>query len=134
MREKYESLSVAVLKDLAKSQGIPHSSSMRKAQLVDALVRLSEKQEAEAPSSAAQKESEPSVPATEKPSDTPDTPTSATAPKTPEKPDQPVRSRRNPPQRRGTGSGNRTGRQNTAVNRRQQVIQKRNGIRFLRID
>ncbi len=121
MREKYESLSVAVLKDLAKSQGIPHSSSMRKAQLVDALVRLSEQQEAEAPSSATQKESEPSVTATEKPSDTPDTPTSAAAPKTPEKPDQPVRSRRNTPQRRGTGSGNRTGRQNTAVNRRQPV-------------
>ena len=38
MREKYESLSLVVLRELAKSRGIAHVSTMRKGQVVDALL------------------------------------------------------------------------------------------------
>ena len=37
MREKYESLAVSVLRDLAKARGIKGASSMKKAELIDAL-------------------------------------------------------------------------------------------------
>ena len=37
MREKYESLSVAVLRDLAKSRGIAKVSTMKKAELIEAM-------------------------------------------------------------------------------------------------
>ena len=42
MREKYETLSVAVLRDLAKIRKIPRSSTMKKSELVDAMVRQDE--------------------------------------------------------------------------------------------
>ena len=45
MREKYESLAVAVLRDLAKSRGITGTSSMRKADLVEAMLTLDEKEQ-----------------------------------------------------------------------------------------
>ena len=60
MREKYESLSVVALKDLAKARGLKNISSLKKAEVVDAMVaedrRLEQlkKQEEEA---ARQKES-----------------------------------------------------------------------------
>ena len=60
MREKYESLSVLALKDLAKARGLKNISSLKKAEVVDAMVaedrRLEQlkKQEEEA---ARQKES-----------------------------------------------------------------------------
>ena len=38
MREKYESLSVAVLRDVAKNRGIKHTSTMKKAELVEAML------------------------------------------------------------------------------------------------
>ncbi|MCP1110229.1 transcription termination factor Rho [Lachnospiraceae bacterium PM6-15] len=38
MREKYESLSLATLKDLAKSRGIPKVSAMKKAEVVEAML------------------------------------------------------------------------------------------------
>ena len=44
MREKYESLAVAVLRDLAKTRGISGTSSMKKADLVDAMLALDEKE------------------------------------------------------------------------------------------
>ena len=49
MREKFESLPVATLRELAKAQGIPRVSTMRKQQLVDALLEAETKQEAEKP-------------------------------------------------------------------------------------
>ncbi len=42
MKEKYESLSVAVLKDLCHARGIAISSSMKKADLVEAMLRQDE--------------------------------------------------------------------------------------------
>ena len=48
MREKYESLSVAVLKDLAKARGIKNVSAMKKSEVVEAMLAQDEidKQEA----------------------------------------------------------------------------------------
>ena len=45
MREKYESLAVAVLRDLAKSRGITGTSAMKKGDLVDAMLALDEKEQ-----------------------------------------------------------------------------------------
>ena len=42
MREKYESLSAAVLRELAKSRGIKGISSMKKSQLVEAMLAQDE--------------------------------------------------------------------------------------------
>jgi len=49
MREKYESLSVTILRDLAKARGIKGASSMKKAELVEAMLAQDEidKQKAE---------------------------------------------------------------------------------------
>ena len=44
MREKYESLSVAVLKDLAKARGIKSVSAMKKSQVIEAMLALDEKE------------------------------------------------------------------------------------------
>ena len=44
MREKYESLSVTVLKDLAKARGITHLSGMKKQQVVEAMLAEDEKE------------------------------------------------------------------------------------------
>ena len=49
MREKYESLAVAVLRDLAKSRGIEGISAMKKADLVEAMLALDEKEKNEKP-------------------------------------------------------------------------------------
>ena len=38
MREKYESLSAAALRDVGKSRGIKNTSTMRKADLVEAML------------------------------------------------------------------------------------------------
>ena len=46
MREKYESLAVAVLRDLAKTRGISGISTMKKADLVEAMLALDEKEQA----------------------------------------------------------------------------------------
>ena len=47
MREKYESLSVTVLRDLAKSRGIKNISGMKKSDLVEAMLAEDEKKEKE---------------------------------------------------------------------------------------
>ena len=44
MREKYESLAVAVLRDLAKSRGIQGISAMKKADLIEAMLALDEEE------------------------------------------------------------------------------------------
>ena len=54
MREKYETLSVTALRGLARDLGIPHVSSMRKAQLIDALLEAT-------PAEAAESEERPSA-------------------------------------------------------------------------
>ena len=45
MREKYESLSATVLRDLAKSRGIKSTSTMKKADLVEAMLAEDAKKE-----------------------------------------------------------------------------------------
>ena len=45
MREKYESLSLVALKDIAKTRGIKGSTSMKKSDLVDAMLKEDEKVE-----------------------------------------------------------------------------------------
>ncbi|MBR5127452.1 MAG: Rho termination factor N-terminal domain-containing protein, partial [Roseburia sp.] len=44
MREKYESLAVAVLRDLAKSRGIQGISAMKKADLIEVMLALDEEE------------------------------------------------------------------------------------------
>ncbi len=60
MREKYESLSLAVLRNLAKARGIKGISSMRKPELVDAMLEQDEKDKvlAEADGKAAEETAE----------------------------------------------------------------------------
>lgn len=52
MREKYESLSVAVLRELAKTRGIKNTSTMKKAQLVDAMLSEDKNEEKQEENSA----------------------------------------------------------------------------------
>lgn len=47
MREKYETLSLAILRDLAKARGIKSPTTLKKAELIDAMVALDEKEKAE---------------------------------------------------------------------------------------
>ena len=42
MREKYETLSLVVLKDIAKSRGIRHLSGLKKSEVIDVLCRQDE--------------------------------------------------------------------------------------------
>ena len=58
MREKFESLSLAVLRDLAKSLDIKGVSTMKKDQLVDLLVEMEEKQSKEATAKVEKTEAE----------------------------------------------------------------------------
>ncbi|MBE6015233.1 MAG: transcription termination factor Rho [Lachnospiraceae bacterium] len=58
MREKYESLSVAVLKDLAKSRGIKNVSSMKKSEVVEAMLAKDEEEKAAAASKSAEEKPE----------------------------------------------------------------------------
>lgn len=48
MREKYESLSVTVLRDLAKARGLKHLSGLKKKELVELMLAEDEKEAAEA--------------------------------------------------------------------------------------
>lgn len=63
MRERYESLAVHDLKEIAKSRGIKGVSAMKKAEVVDAMLALDEKEKAEkekeAPVSAAVEKAQP---------------------------------------------------------------------------
>ena len=43
MREKYESLSVTVLREVAKSRGLKHLSGLKKSELVDRMVAEDER-------------------------------------------------------------------------------------------
>ena len=47
MREKYESLSAVVLRDLAKARGLKNISGMKKSDLVDLMVAEDERQSKE---------------------------------------------------------------------------------------
>ena len=60
MREKYESLSLTVLRDLAKARNMKHISSMRKAELIEAMLAQDEedRKNEEAAKSAAKAASE----------------------------------------------------------------------------
>ena len=44
MREKYESLSLAVLKDLAKTRGLKGVSALKKADLIERMLQEDEKE------------------------------------------------------------------------------------------
>ena len=48
MREKYESLSAFVLKDLAKARGLKGISSLKKGQIIDRMLEEDEKEAKEA--------------------------------------------------------------------------------------
>ena len=58
MREKYESLSVSVLRDLAKARGLKGTSTMKKSEVVEAMLaedeRLKKEEEAKAQPQPAQ--------------------------------------------------------------------------------
>ena len=58
LREKYESLSLTVLKDLAKARGLKGVSSMKKGELVEAMLAEDEKEKAEVKASATAESSE----------------------------------------------------------------------------
>lgn len=58
MREKYESLSAAVLRELAKSRGIKGISSMKKSQLVEAMLAQDEAEATETKMEEAEKKEE----------------------------------------------------------------------------
>ena len=47
MREKYESLSLVVLRDLAKSRGIKNVSSAKKADIIELMLAEDEREKAE---------------------------------------------------------------------------------------
>ena len=66
MREKYESLAVAVLKDLAKARGIKITSSMKKADVVEAMLAKDEEEKNEG-KTATVAETKPTEQATDKP-------------------------------------------------------------------
>ena len=66
MREKYESLSATVLRDLAKSRGIKSTSAMKKADLVEAMLAEDAKKEKEKAAKESEKKQEQSAPS-EKP-------------------------------------------------------------------
>lgn len=55
MREKYESLSLVVLKDLAKARGIKNISSMKKADLIECMLEADEKDHVVTENTARQK-------------------------------------------------------------------------------
>ena len=48
MREKYESLSLATLKDLAKARGLKGISTLRKPELIERMLEEDEKEKASA--------------------------------------------------------------------------------------
>ena len=56
MREKYESLSVTVLKELAKARGLKHLSGLKKTELVDLMVAEDEKDAAKQAKDVQEKE------------------------------------------------------------------------------
>ena len=58
MREKYESLSATVLRDLAKSRGIKSTSTMKKADLVEAMLAEDAKKEKEKAAKESEKKQE----------------------------------------------------------------------------
>ena len=58
MREKYESLAVAVLKELAKSRGIKITSAMKKADVVEAMLAKDEEEKAQAETAKVESASE----------------------------------------------------------------------------
>ena len=57
MREKYESLSLAVLRDLAKARGLKKISALKKGELIERMLEEDEKETA-AKQEPAQKETE----------------------------------------------------------------------------
>ena len=58
MREKYESLSLAVLRDLAKSRGLKKISTLKKAELIERMLQEDEKDAAAAKEKAAEEKEE----------------------------------------------------------------------------
>lgn len=44
MKEKYESLSVTVLRDLAKARGLKHLSGLKKSELIELMLSEDEKE------------------------------------------------------------------------------------------
>lgn len=69
MREKYESLSVTVLRELAKARGLKNLSGLKKSELVERMVKEDEKEEKEKPGArgAENAQEKPEVKAQEKP-------------------------------------------------------------------
>ena len=61
MREKYESLSLAVLKELAKSRGLKGISTLKKAALVERMLQEDEKEAQKAHAGEAEHDAEKKV-------------------------------------------------------------------------
>lgn len=72
-REKYESLSLAVLKDLAKRRGLHGISTMRKSQVIDAMCALDEKESAAGADAAQETGAQPDTDAAQRTGVQPDT-------------------------------------------------------------
>ena len=66
MREKYESLSLSDLKEIARIRGIKGTSSMKKSDVIDAMVALDEKERTEQQTSAQEKAPAQQIPVQEK--------------------------------------------------------------------
>ena len=54
MREKLETLTLASLRELAKQNGIKSVTTMKKSEIIDALLRMDEQRKAPAPAPAAE--------------------------------------------------------------------------------
>ncbi|MBQ6463117.1 MAG: transcription termination factor Rho [Pseudobutyrivibrio sp.] len=97
MREKYESLSVTVLRDLAKARGIKGTSAMKKADLVEAMLaqdEIDKQNESANTDKSSEQEAPKARPAREEKTERAERPRRTERPERPEKSERPERAER----------------------------------------